>query len=174
VIPGFIISWVTFPGVIVHEIAHQLFCRLFGVKVLHVCYFRFGNPCGFVWHAPARKHWHSVMISIGPFFVNSILGFLIGTPSFLRLSWGGLDPLDLLMVWLGVSIAMHSFPSIGDANNIWDIVRSKETPWFTRLVGLPIVGILCLGAAGSVFWLDFLYGIGLVSLAPWLIVKFIA
>lgn len=40
IIPGFLISIATFPGVIVHEAAHQLFCRLTKVAVLDVCYFR--------------------------------------------------------------------------------------------------------------------------------------
>lgn len=47
-IPGQLIAALTFPGVIVHEMAHQLFCRLFRVAVLDVCYFRFG-PAGLDW-----------------------------------------------------------------------------------------------------------------------------
>lgn len=50
IIPGFLISILTFPGVIVHEIAHQLFCRICGVAVLDVCYFKAGNPAGYVVH----------------------------------------------------------------------------------------------------------------------------
>jgi len=33
-IPGFIITWLTFPGVIIHEFAHKFFCSLTGTKVL--------------------------------------------------------------------------------------------------------------------------------------------
>ena len=33
----------TFPGVIVHEWAHQLLCHWFGVKVIDVSYLRFQN-----------------------------------------------------------------------------------------------------------------------------------
>ena len=40
VIPGFIISLVTFPGVIVHELAHQIFCMLMKVPVYDVKYFQ--------------------------------------------------------------------------------------------------------------------------------------
>lgn len=55
IIPGFLISIVTFPGVIVHEMAHQIFCRLCGVAVFDVCYFRFGNPSGYVVHEIPKK-----------------------------------------------------------------------------------------------------------------------
>ena len=50
IIPGWIISILTFPGVIVHEAAHMLFCRMRGVAVLEACFFRFGNPAGYVVH----------------------------------------------------------------------------------------------------------------------------
>ena len=43
-IPGFIISFVTFPGVIVHEMAHQLFCRWQRVAVLMFAIFALATP----------------------------------------------------------------------------------------------------------------------------------
>jgi hypothetical protein len=39
-IPGFIISLLTFPGVIVHEWAHKIACNLFDVAVFRVVYFK--------------------------------------------------------------------------------------------------------------------------------------
>ena len=53
IIPGVLVSAVTFPGVVVHEAAHMLFCRIRGVAVLDVCFFRFGNPAGYVVHDAA-------------------------------------------------------------------------------------------------------------------------
>ena len=47
-IPGFLIAIVTFPGVIVHEAAHLFFCRWFKLEVYDVCFFRVGNPSGYV------------------------------------------------------------------------------------------------------------------------------
>ena len=49
-LPGFLISILTFPGVIVHEAAHAFFCRKFEAPILEVKYFRFGNPAGYVIH----------------------------------------------------------------------------------------------------------------------------
>lgn len=49
-IPGIVISVLTFPGVIVHEAANLLFCRFAGLAVFDVRYFRFGNPAGYVLH----------------------------------------------------------------------------------------------------------------------------
>ena len=40
IIPGPIIALLTFPGVIVHEFAHKLFCDIFNVPVYYVNYFK--------------------------------------------------------------------------------------------------------------------------------------
>jgi len=74
---------VTFPGVIVHELAHQFFCRLFKVPVFKVCYFRIGNPSGYVIHEPPSSAWTSLLIGIGPLFVNSVVGPLVALPAVL-------------------------------------------------------------------------------------------
>jgi MFS-type transporter involved in bile tolerance (Atg22 family) len=100
-IPGPLIALATFPGVIVHELAHQLFCRWFRIPVLTVCYF---------------------------------------------------------LIWLGVSIAMHAIPSTGDAKSMWQSV--KDVSPVTRLLVMPIVGVIYLATIGRFFWLDLFYGIG--------------
>jgi hypothetical protein len=47
-IPRILVSVLTFPGIIFHELGHQLFCKFTGVRVIKVRYFRFGNPAGYV------------------------------------------------------------------------------------------------------------------------------
>ena len=169
-IPGFLIALVTFPGVIVHEIAHQLFCRLFRVAVLDVCYFRLGNPSGYVLHEPPRTTGQHLVIGIGPFLVNSILGPLIAFPAIIPARFGEFSPLDFLLLWLGVSIGMHAFPSTGDAKSIWAAVWSPGTSPLIRLVATPIVGLIFLGAIGSIFWLDAIYGVAICMLFPTILV----
>jgi hypothetical protein len=174
-IPGWLISILTFPGVIVHEIAHQLFCRLFRVAVLNVCYFRVGNPAGYVVHEHPKKASQHLWIGIGPFFLNTILGALIALPGAIPvLQFESGTILDWFFVWLGVSIAMHAFPSTGDAKSIWQGVQSAETPVGVRIIAAPVVGIIYLGAVGSFFWLDALYGGGIAMLVPKLLVSIFA
>jgi hypothetical protein len=166
-IPGFLITIVTFPGVIVHEIAHQFFCRLFNLPVFEVCYFRVGNPAGYVVHEPPRNPMQQVLVGVAPFFVNSLVGAIIAFPAAIPiLKFDAGSPLDYVLLWLGVSIAMHSFPSTGDANTIWKSLWSKENSAVVRWLAMPIVAFIYLGAIGSVFWLDLLYGVALVMLIP--------
>lgn len=174
-IPGILISVVTFPGVIVHELSHQLFCRWLKVPVFKVVYFQMENPVGYVLHEKPKTILQSTLISLGPLLINSLLGFLIALPSAILYELGaGMNLLDYLMIYLGVSIAMHAFPSAGDAKALWSSVTEADKPWYVKVIIGPIVGFIYLGAIGSIFWLDLFYGIGIAVGLPWLILSMLA
>ena len=165
-IPGFLISMATFPGVIVHELAHVVFCKFTGTRVLEVCYFRIGNPAGYVIHEQPSTVWRHILIGVGPFFVNTLLGFMIGIIAIpMHMDFEHFTPVQMLLLWFGISIAMHSFPSTGDARSIWHAVWSKRAPISARVIGAPLVAVIFAGAVGSIFWLDAVYGIGIVRAA---------
>ncbi|TCJ12537.1 DUF3267 domain-containing protein [Flaviaesturariibacter flavus] len=171
-IPGILITILTFPGVIVHELAHQLFCRLYKVPVFKVVYFQAQNPAGYVLHEVPESRMQSLMISIGPFFLNTLLGALIALPAALPFfKFDNASPVDYVLIYLGVSIAMHAFPSTGDASAIWSRLREEDTPILLKIVGYPVVGLIYLGALGSFFWLDLLYGAGVAIGLPLLLVN---
>ncbi|SFE44586.1 Putative zincin peptidase [Chitinophaga sp. CF118] len=170
-IPGIIITILTFPGVIVHELAHQLFCRWFKVPVFEVCYFRAQNPAGYVIHEKARNPTQAVLISTGPFILNTVLGFLIALPAALQFKLDAANPLDYLLLYLGISIAMHAFPSTGDAESLWkSVVKGETSSRLSKILVTPIVGFIYLGALGSFFWLDLMYGIAVAIGLPWLLI----
>jgi hypothetical protein len=170
-IPGEIIAFLTFPGVVVHEIAHQLFCRIFRVSVFDVCYYRYGNPAGYVIHEPPRKPFHHVLIGVGPFLLNSFIGAIIAFPAaipVLKFESGTL--LDYFLIWVGVSIAMHSFPSKGDAESISVAISAEGTSKLLRFVTKPILFFINIGTYGSVIWLDLAYGIGIAMALPTILI----
>lgn len=171
-VPGIIISVVTFPGVIVHEIAHQIFCRILKVAVMDVCYFKMGNPAGYVIHETPQKLWHQLLIAIGPFIVNTIIGAIVTFPAVTNTYFFAMGTLDAVLMWLGISIAMHSFPSVGDAKNIWS--ATKKASYFIRVLSFPVVGIIYVGAIGSVIWLDLIYGYAVINFIPNLLAKALA
>jgi hypothetical protein len=166
---GWIVTIITFPGVIVHEIAHQFFCRLAKVAVLDVKYFRLGNPAGYVVHEHPQKTYQHLLIGLGPLFFNSILGALIALPAIIPAHFDDSNPIHTVLIWLGFSIAMHSFPSTGDAKSIWKAVMQPEVNIAYKIITVPLVGLLYLGALGSIFWLDAIYGIAVVTIIPYVI-----
>jgi hypothetical protein len=176
-IPGALIAILTFPGVIVHELAHQLFCRLRRVPVYEVKYIQAKNPSGYVAHERSDSALTNFLVGIGPFLVNNLLGILILFPASLEFALGsprGEGTEYVLRVillgvcyWLGLSILMHSFPSRGDAKNLSEtILRNPDMPILARILAAPVVGLLYLGALGSVVWLDLLYGVMVAFLLP--------
>ena len=170
-IPGFLITLITFPGVIVHELAHQLFCRLYKVPVFQVVYIRIGNPAGYVLHEKPQNKWQSMMISIGPFFVNTILGALIALPAALPVyTFENANIFHYVLIYLGVSIAMHAFPSTGDAQSILTAIKDPGTKLLTKIVAYPLIGLIYIGSIGSFIWLDLVYGIAIAVGLPNLII----
>ncbi len=162
-IPGEVISVATFPGVIVHEAAHMFFCRLRGVAVFEVRFFRLGNPAGYVVHEPPNNFTTAFLISLGPFLVNSLLCMLICFPAFMPLSFFGVrHPLSYFLLWLGVSIGMHAFPSIGDAQALLEQAKREVSSFnLLAILSYPLVWAIYIANLLRFFWLDYLYGIGI-------------
>ena len=69
--------------------------------------------------------------------------------------------------WLGVSILMNAFPSTGDAKNLVSgILKNKDVNLFARILVAPVVGLIYIGAVGSVVWLDLGYALLVSSMLP--------
>ena len=162
-IPGFLISIATFPGVIVHEAAHLLFCKLRRVAVLEVCFFRFGNPSGYVVHEEINDFNTAFLVCVGPFLVNSLLCILICFPAFFPVRlFGIVHPLSYFLLWLGISIGMNAFPSTGDANTLFHHARKAASSGnLLAIISFPIVVLIYIANLLSVVWLDYLYGIAI-------------
>jgi hypothetical protein len=170
-IPGIVITLLTFPGVIVHEAAHMLFCRLRRVAVFDACFLRFGNPAGYVIHEVPRDFTSIFLISMGPFFVNSILCLFFCLPAMIPFHvFGQPDLLCYFLMWIGISIGMHAFPSTQDAKVLWSSARTSaalRNP--LALLSLPLVVVIYIANLLRIFWLDYLYGFAIGFLLPQLL-----
>jgi hypothetical protein len=176
IIPGELIALLTFPGVIIHEAAHLLFCKWGRVPVFDVCYFRFGNPAGYVVHERPTNFRTAFLISIGPFIVNSLLCIFICFPAFVPVRiFDKADPVSYFLLWLGISIGMHAFPSTQDAKVLWQEARRAASHFNPlAIVSLPLVVVIYVANIGSIFWLDFMYGFAIGLGLPEIILKQLA
>lgn len=170
-IPGQLISIVTFPGVIVHEFAHMLFCKMRNVAVLDVKYFQVDNPAGYVIHERTDNFTTTFLISMGPFFVNTLLCLLICLPAYMPISYFDVShPLSYFLMWLGVSIGMHAIPSNEDANSIWDQAKTEvKTLNLLAILSFPLVIFIYIFNVLRFIWADLAYGIGIGVGIPTLI-----
>lgn len=173
VVPGALVSLLTFPGVVIHEFAHRTFCDAFDVPVQEVVYFRLGNPAGYVVHGEPRTYRQAFAISVAPFVVNTVVALvLLGAvaaswkrPDAVGIAAGELGIAGWLLLWVGLSAGMHAFPSRGDARQIW---RRSLAEWRTSplvLLGLPVVLAIYVANLLAIVWFDAIYALGLLAIA---------
>jgi hypothetical protein len=165
IIPGQIITLLTFPSVIFHELRHKWFCRWTGVGVHEVCYFRFGSPARYVIHEKPEKFFRHFLslwthLLVVRLFACLVLDFL---------SWRLLSILGLkyFLVRLGGAIAINSFPSATDANSLWKETNDHIKSGFGAVVGYPFFLFIYVANILSFFWFDLIYAstlCGLVSM----------
>ncbi len=176
IIPGWLIAIATFPGIIVHEAAHMLFCRLRGVAVLDVRFLQFANPPGYVLHAAPGDFTSHFLISIGPFIVNTVLCLVLCFPAFMRVNVFEIeDPLSYALIWLGISIGMHAFPSNQDASQLWHAAAQAARNFHPlAILSFPLVIAVYVANVLRFFWFDLIYGVAVGLGLPLLLLKQIA
>ncbi|WP_113638451.1 metalloprotease family protein [Nubsella zeaxanthinifaciens] len=162
-IPGELISIVTFPGVIVHEFAHMLFCKIRKVAVFDACYFRVGNPAGYVIHENTNNFTSTFLVAMGPFIVNTALCLLICLPAYMPMEFFGIQhPLSYFLIWLGVSIGMHAIPSNQDANNVYQQAKEQlKKKNLLAIISFPLIGLIYIFNLLRFFWADVIYGVAI-------------
>ncbi len=167
-VPGPIVAILTFPGVILHEAAHLFFCKIFRLQVYDVCFWRLGNPAGYVIHEKTENFAALFFVNIGPFVVNTALCVLFCTSAWLSLK--GLkvsSPVAYFFYWLGLSIGMHAIPSTADLSNLWEMAPAKARQGnLMAILSLPLVAVLYIVNLGRVVWADLGYGIAVGILGP--------
>jgi hypothetical protein len=175
IIPGFVISLFTFPGVIVHEAAHLLFCRLSKLAVFDVKFFQLKDPAGYVIHEQTENFTASFFVSMGPFFVNTALCVAFCSAAFLPV-WelDVADPLAYFFYWLGLSIGMHAFPSTEDLKHVWRQAPTEAKKGnLLAILSLPVVAVLYPLNYLRVVWADLGFGIAVGILAPLAIFRYL-
>lgn len=160
-IPPQVMCILTSPGIVVHEIAHQLFCDLFNVKVIKVCYLNFGSETGgYVVHERTHTFHISLLIGIAPLIVNSLLCMLLTFPQSVSMfytlgnrfnyaSSSGYYLATITLYALGLIIGMSAFPSDKDLQNPAELARTPAQTCLVAFLGViaqffntPTLGVL--------------------------------
>jgi hypothetical protein len=171
---GYLISLITFPGIVIHEIAHRFFCDLTGTPVYEVRYFKaFGNPAGYVIHGEPDSLGASFAISMGPLLINTLLCIIFCFPYTINSNLGGTDQSAFMVLyWVGISAGMHAFPSNQDAKSFSEHVKRNHSVWLYLSV-LPLRVLIFIANLLSIFWLDIVYAVlvanSLPSLINWMV-----
>jgi hypothetical protein len=168
-ISGEIIAFFTFPGVIMHEIAHRFACDILRVPVYDVSYFTAGDSIsGYVCHHKTDNIWHDFFIGFAPLFINTLFCIIFTLPysSELHITGGEFThSSNSFLYWVGLSMGAHAFPSNQDVHNILELSKSSQKFF--------IIGFLCdlmkLLNKLRFFWINFVYALGISMIVPFLL-----
>lgn len=173
-IPAPVVSLLTFPGIIVHEIAHKFFCDIMKVPVCKVRYFSLSNPAGYVIHGPTNNLQQAFFISIGPLIINTIFCVLLTFPAMFPifiLSAKNYHSIFSLLLWLGISIGMHAFPSQEDMDAFLALLKKNKKRgvlFFFSMFFAVLLKIVNIGKSAAM--LGLLYAIAISWILPLLLI----
>lgn len=129
----FFMHYVTFPGIVIHELSHWIFALITGAEVRDVCFFededgRFGHVT-----THSRGPWFIVaiqytLIAIAPVIVGLILGFLLLRYIFAEQHSFGIN---IGLWYLVVCLINHSTMSKSDIEGYFRGVWIFIVPLFT-------------------------------------------
>ena len=163
------------PGVVTHELSHHIFCIIFNVKVIKVCYYNFKDSSGYVRHERPKHLYQDILIAVAPFFLNTFLGGLIAYPTIInKLPTLGLLTLnwrDILSMITSISIGMQAIPSKGDALSMWNFIGESYMNFLlkiaAKLIITPLVLVVfLLNFLSSFLKIDLFYGICVCFFGP--------
>ncbi len=177
IIPGQLISFITFPGVILHEISHRFFCDINDVPVYSVSYFiPFSEVAGCVMHEPTASMKKSLLISMGPLIINSLVCILLTFPYGTKLVLGTdfvphdsewIEYINYFVIWLGFSAGFQAIPSNRDIDNVLEVATGKTFSSSMIVAFALFFKIFTIPFIGFVFQLSFAWM--LIYLLPFFI-----
>ena len=131
------------PGIVGHELAHLLACRLTGVDALRYPRFDPFAPDATLVHEAVESFPADFAIAVAPLPVNTLLG-LAAFGAATRVT----APLSWPLYWLGACFALTAFPSVGDTETLVETagrlsrwtrpagyLLAVPVRWFTRIPG---------------------------------------
>lgn len=175
VIPAELVALITFPGVILHEVAHRFFCDIFQVRVYAVNYFSCNRQAGYVALEikDIKNESQSFLISCAPLFINGLVGIILTFPYMLTIMPGleeSLEPTNpiiyviwKIVLWIGCCCLFCSIPSDNDLDNI----DSDKLPLVQSFLYFVLTTFCCLANMPYIGWcIKVLYSYGLAYIFP--------
>lgn len=151
---GLLIRVLTFPGLILDAFINKITCKYLKIEIFQVNYFTITGEEIPVIHEIPKDYSKAFGIAMLPFITMSIISMVV---FYLGLTF--FPNIEFLFIWLGLSIAAHSFPNTIIGNLLWkkSIIEIKKGKYLS-LIGFPIVIVIYIAKILHFFWLDIIYG----------------
>lgn len=154
----------TSPGVMLHELSHELICIWQRIPLGDVVYFQLGSPAGYVEHGPPRSWTQAFLLAVAPLFINLfIAGWLFGISLTLVSGGTGMALLGLGLLWLAFGAIIHCLPSPQDIKNLWEYTTGYFLRYPLVVVVGPLYGITILVYKFGMYYVSFPLAIGITA-----------
>ncbi len=152
---GLLIRILTFPGVILDAFINKKSCEYLKIELFQVNYFSITGEELPVVHDIPKEYSKTFGIAILPFIIMSFISLIL-----FYIGLNLIPDIEFIFVWLGISIAAHSFPNTKMGDLLWknSIIEIKKGNYLA-LVGIPLVAIIYIARILHFFWLDIIYGV---------------
>ncbi|MDP9267077.1 MAG: hypothetical protein M3P27_01970 [Acidobacteriota bacterium] len=170
---GIFLTALTFPGAMVREAAHLMFCRMFKLAIFDVRFLELAPPFGHVQHEHSNHFGAAAGETLGPFFINSALCVLFCWAVFLPV-WELriFDPLAYLFYWLGFSMGVHALPGTADIKHLWKLApAAAKRGNVLALLTFPLLAALRAVEFARAFWPGVAYAVALGVGVPLALVR---
>ncbi|MBP6384991.1 MAG: DUF3267 domain-containing protein [Pseudarcicella sp.] len=170
---GLFFTIFTFPGVIIHEIAHRFFCDITGTPVYKIKYLDISldsDTLGYVEHGETKSLRSTILICLGPLIVNTFFCLLFSAPFSLVFSARATNILEsshLILLWLAFSIGAHAIPSTQDVSILTNYINKKEN-LIVQILYFPIRILFFITNILSFFWFNAIFSAAII----WLNIEF--
>lgn len=154
-------DYITFPGIILHEISHYITCKLLGVKVDEVKLLSFkGDSLGYVKHQLPKSYTKRFLIIFSPFIINNTITIYL----IYLITLGNQNIfINFILIYLSFSLSSHSISSRADISMIFPKYKFDYiNPLF--LLSLPITIIIYLVIKYKNRYFNYIFAILLIIL----------
>ncbi|MDR0531048.1 MAG: hypothetical protein LBG83_03160 [Oscillospiraceae bacterium] len=126
---------ITYPGAFLKGFWEHVTCRMLKLPVRSTQYLRSSDWCGHAEHDPANTPAKAWLMCFLPWLAQCVLGSIFLAASAIPLLLFGLRGtdqtqffwLEIICLFLGLSIACNAFPQRGDAKRMWHLFYESPT-----------------------------------------------
>lgn len=155
---GIVIKVLTFPGLIVDAFVNEKLCNYLNLEILGVNYLAIGENQHPVMHDFPKTYVNTITIAFVPFLLMSIFAIFLFYFSQLFSDYSYIY-IELFFIWLGVSMAVHSFPNPVIGDMLWDkSLKETKKGNYIAVLGLPLTLVIYIARFLHIFWIDLIYG----------------
>lgn len=137
-----ITRFLTFPGALTRGFSEQIVCRIHKTVVEDNRYLRRDENCSHIEHELMKTPGSAFAICFVPMFIQLLLAFLVSITAIIDLIYldyftmpGGI--IDLVCLWVGISLASNCAPSYEDALNMMERLYKTKGHVFQKIIFAP-------------------------------------